>query len=68
MSDTTREFEFAPDRIPKVHFREYLRTINDEDEPYDQDEFKSDVGLISNPFSEREKLNRYARRLRRRSG
>ena len=68
MSDTLREFEFSPDRLPKVHFREYLRSINDGDDSYDEEDFESDVKLITNPFSEREKIKLYAKKLRNNSG
>jgi hypothetical protein len=67
MSRTYKEFEFAPDRIPKVHFTEYLRTINDSDpydENYESEDSESDIGLIGDSFFERAKIRRLAKKLK----
>lgn len=68
MSRIYKEFKFATDRIPTVHFTEYLRTINESDsydEAYENEDSESDIGLIGDRFFERAKIRRLAKRLRR---
>lgn len=66
MSHTYIEFEYAPDRIPKVDFTEYLRSVNDSDQydDDDSDESESNIGLIRDSFFERNKFRRLAKKLR----
>jgi hypothetical protein len=70
MSRTYNEFKFAADRIPTVHFTEYLRSIHESDdsdpfdERYDNEDAEADFGLIGHGFFERAKIRRIAKKLR----